>query len=70
MRAIVLEKFGGPDGLVIEEIPEPEPRAGYVTIQASAAPSALVSESYPLLFRVSIQTAPQRHPKQESQGET
>jgi len=27
MRAIVIEKFGGPDSLVIKEIPEPEPRA-------------------------------------------
>jgi NADPH:quinone reductase-like Zn-dependent oxidoreductase len=36
MRAIVFEKFGGPDSLVIKEIPEPEPGA--------------VSESYPLLF--------------------
>jgi hypothetical protein len=27
MRAIVLEKFGGPDSLVTKEIPEPEPRA-------------------------------------------
>ena len=25
MRAIVLENFGGPDSLVIKEIPEPEP---------------------------------------------
>ena len=27
MRAIVVEKFGGLDSLVIKEIPEPEPRA-------------------------------------------
>ena len=26
MRAIVIEKFGGLDSLVIKEIPEPEPR--------------------------------------------
>jgi NADPH:quinone reductase len=36
MRAIVLEKFGGLDSLVIKEIPEPEPRAGYVAIQVKA----------------------------------
>jgi NADPH2:quinone reductase len=33
MRATVLEKFGGPDSLVIKEIPEPEPRAVHVVIQ-------------------------------------
>lgn len=36
MRAIVLEKFGGLDSLVIKEIPEPEPKAGYVVIQVKA----------------------------------
>ena len=36
MRAIVIEKFGGLDGLVIKEIPEPEPAAGYVVIQIKA----------------------------------
>src|ERR1700720_4522749 len=36
MRAIVLEKFGGPDSLVIKEIPEPEPRAVHVIIQVKA----------------------------------
>jgi hypothetical protein len=36
MRAIVLEKFGGPDSLVIKEIPEPEPGAGHVVIQVKA----------------------------------
>ena len=36
MRAIVLEKFGGPDGLVYQEIPEPEPKAGHVVIQVEA----------------------------------
>jgi len=36
MRAIVLEKFGGPDSLVIKEIPEPEPKAGHVVIQIKA----------------------------------
>ena len=30
MLAIVLEKFGGPDSLVIKEIPKPEPGAGRV----------------------------------------
>ena len=36
MRAIVLEKFGGPDSLVIKEIPESEPRAVDVVIQVKA----------------------------------
>jgi NADPH2:quinone reductase len=36
MRAIVLEKFGGLDSLVFKEIPEPEPKAGYVVIQIKA----------------------------------
>jgi NADPH:quinone reductase len=36
MRAIVIEKFGGLDGLVIKEIPEPEPAAGHVVIQVKA----------------------------------
>jgi NADPH:quinone reductase-like Zn-dependent oxidoreductase len=33
MRAIVIEKFGGIDGLVYKDIPEPEPKAGYVVIE-------------------------------------
>src|SRR5262249_27540452 len=36
MQAIVLEKFGGLDSLVIKEIPEPEPKAGHVVIQVKA----------------------------------
>src|SRR5499425_1420632 len=36
MRAIVREKFGGLDSLVIKEIPEPEPKAGHVVIQIKA----------------------------------
>jgi NADPH:quinone reductase len=36
MRAVVIEKFGGPDSLVIKEIPEPEPNAGHVVIQVKA----------------------------------
>jgi NADPH:quinone reductase len=36
MRAIVLEKFGGLDSLVIKDIPEPEPKAGQVVIQIKA----------------------------------
>src|SRR6476620_10715341 len=36
MRAIVLEKFGGLDSLVIKELPEPEPQAGHVVIQVKA----------------------------------
>src|SRR6201997_4211562 len=36
MRAIVLEKFGGPDSLVYKDIPEPEPKAGHVVVQIKA----------------------------------
>jgi NADPH:quinone reductase len=36
MRAIVLEKFGGPDSLVYREIPDPEPMAGHVIIEIKA----------------------------------
>src|SRR4030095_3024558 len=36
MRAIVLEKFGGPDCLVYQEIPGPEPMAGHVVIEIKA----------------------------------
>jgi len=36
MRAIVLEKFGGLDSLVIKNIPEPEPKAGHVVIEIKA----------------------------------
>jgi len=36
MRAIVIEKFGGPDVLVYKDIPEPEPKAGHVVIQIKA----------------------------------
>jgi len=36
MRAIVLEKFGGLDSLVYKDIPEPEPKTGYVVIQIKA----------------------------------
>jgi NADPH:quinone reductase len=34
MRAIVLEKFGDLDSVVYKDIPEPEPKAGHVVIQA------------------------------------
>ena len=36
MRAGALEKFGGLDSLVINDIPEPEPKAGHVVIQVKA----------------------------------
>jgi threonine dehydrogenase-like Zn-dependent dehydrogenase len=36
MRAIVLEKFGGLDGLVYQEIPYPEPKAGHAVIEGKA----------------------------------
>jgi NADPH:quinone reductase-like Zn-dependent oxidoreductase len=36
MRAIVIEKFGGPDCLVYQDLPEPEPMAGQVVIEVKA----------------------------------
>src|SRR5262245_25996439 len=36
MRAIVLEKFGGPESLVYKEIPDPQPEAGHVVIEIKA----------------------------------
>ena len=36
MRAIVIEKFGGPDSLVFKELPEPEPKVGHVVIEIKA----------------------------------
>jgi NADPH:quinone reductase-like Zn-dependent oxidoreductase len=36
MRAIVLEKFGGLDSLVYQDIPKPEPMAGHVIIEIKA----------------------------------
>src|SRR5262245_64879518 len=36
MRAILRTRFGGPEVLVIREIPEPEPKQGYVVIQIKA----------------------------------
>src|SRR5467141_2525510 len=36
MRAIVIEKFGGPENLVIKELPDPEPKPGHVVIQVKA----------------------------------
>jgi hypothetical protein len=36
MRAIVIERFGGPDSLVYREMPEPEPMAGHVVIEVKA----------------------------------
>ncbi|SIS14023.1 hypothetical protein SAMN05421833_13097 [Microbispora rosea] len=36
MRAIVIERFGGPECLVYRESPEPEPVAGHVVIEVKA----------------------------------
>jgi NADPH2:quinone reductase len=36
MRAIVIEKFGGPDSLDYRDLPEPEPAAGHVVIEVKA----------------------------------
>ena len=36
MRAIVIKGFGGLDSLVIETLPDPEPKAGYAVIEVKA----------------------------------
>jgi NADPH2:quinone reductase len=36
MRAIVIERFGGPECLVLKELPKPEPLAGHVVIEVKA----------------------------------
>lgn len=36
MRAILRKEFGGPEVLVIREVPEPEPKAGYAVIDVKA----------------------------------
>src|SRR3954464_14497948 len=36
MRAIVIDHFGGLDGLVHRELPQPEPMAGHVVIEIKA----------------------------------
>ncbi|OCK90426.1 alcohol dehydrogenase zinc-binding domain protein [Cenococcum geophilum 1.58] len=36
MKAIIIEHFGGPDSLVIKDVPTPEPEDGYVVIQIKA----------------------------------
>ena len=36
MRAIIIEQFGGPENLVIKNLPDPEPAAGNVVIEVKA----------------------------------
>lgn len=36
MRAIVIKEFGGPEQLVIEALPDPEPKPGHVTVAVKA----------------------------------
>jgi NADPH:quinone reductase-like Zn-dependent oxidoreductase len=36
MRAIVIERFGGPECLVFRDIPEPEPKPGHAVIEVKA----------------------------------
>ncbi|KAJ5389404.1 uncharacterized protein N7496_000472 [Penicillium cataractarum] len=36
MKAIVIEQFGGPESLVIKDVPQPEPAMGYVVIRVKA----------------------------------
>ena len=36
MRAIAIKGFGGLDSLVIETLPDPEPKAGYAVIEVKA----------------------------------
>jgi NADPH:quinone reductase len=36
MRAIVRQQYGGPEQLVIQEFPNPEPRPGHIVIEVKA----------------------------------
>jgi NADPH:quinone reductase-like Zn-dependent oxidoreductase len=36
MKAIIIDHFGGPEALVIKEVPTPEPKPGHVLIQVKA----------------------------------
>ncbi len=36
MRAIIIKEFGGPEQLVIQELPDPKPRADHVIIEVKA----------------------------------
>jgi NADPH:quinone reductase len=36
MKAIVIDQYGGPEQLLIEEVPEPEPESGQVVIEVKA----------------------------------
>jgi NADPH:quinone reductase-like Zn-dependent oxidoreductase len=36
MRAIVIKEFGGPEQLVVETLPDPEPKPGHVVIGVKA----------------------------------
>src|SRR5882757_857440 len=36
MKAIVIEEHGGPEQLVIREVPDPEPKPGHVVIEVKA----------------------------------
>jgi len=36
MRAIIIEQYGGPEQLVIRELPDPEPLPGHVVIEVKA----------------------------------
>ena len=36
MRAVVAERPGGPDGLVLREVPRPEPRPGWALVKVEA----------------------------------
>jgi NADPH:quinone reductase len=36
MKAIVIDHFGGPEALVIKEVPRPDPKPGFVEIQVKA----------------------------------
>ena len=37
MKAITIPEFGGPEAMVLSEVPDPEPRAGEVLVRVAAA---------------------------------
>jgi NADPH:quinone reductase-like Zn-dependent oxidoreductase len=62
MRTIVIKQFGGADSLVIENLPDPEPKPGEVLIEVKAfginhAETTCESESGPKPQRSAVSSA-------------
>jgi NADPH2:quinone reductase len=62
MRAIIIKQFGGLDSLVIENLPDPEPKAGNVLIEVKAfginhAETHMRKGEWPKLRRLVVSSA-------------